>query len=93
MKFSRLQCVALTLGLAACASNHPDAESGGTLATRSESAPVEVVTTQVDPDNALICGNVKVTGTLVPQRVCRTRAEVEADRKTLGSGRPTYPTR
>ena len=91
MKFSSLQCVVLTLALAACASNRTDAAGSDTLAARTESVPVEVVTTPVEPGTALICDKSKVTGTLIPQRVCRTRAEIEAELQTLGSGKARLP--
>jgi len=45
----------------------------------------------VEPGTALICDKSKVTGTLIPQRVCRTRAEIEAELQTLGSGKARLP--
>ena len=92
MKFSYLECVVLTLALAACASNRPDAAGSDTLAASAEPVPVEVVITPVEPGTTVVCANSRVTGSLVPERVCRTRAEIEADLQTLGSGK-TYPIR
>ena len=92
MKVSYLQCVVLTLAVAACAGNRPDAAGSDTLAASTESVSVEVVTTPVEPGTVVICNNSKVTGSLIPERVCRTRAEIEADLQTLGSGK-TYPIR
>ena len=37
-------------------------------------------TASVQPDDQLICKNERVTGSSRPRRVCRTVAEIEADR-------------
>ena len=83
MKISYLHLAGLMLALTACASNPTDSTTGQTLAAAdAASVPVEEVATPAvpgDDDDALVCQEIKITGKLIPKRICKTRAQIRQE--------------
>ena len=81
MKISYLHLAGAVLALTACASNPPDAASEQKLAAAEvASVPVDVVSTPTDDEDALVCTQTRVIGTLIPKRVCKSKAQIEEER-------------
>jgi len=83
MKISYLHLAGAVLALTACASSPPDAASEQKLAAAEvASVPVDEVATPAvpgDDDDALVCQEIKITGKLIPKRICKTRAQIHQE--------------
>jgi hypothetical protein len=65
--------IGLLLGCATAAP--PPAPTGSAQAAQQDK------TAAADPDNELVCEEVPITGSHLPQRVCRTRRQIQRERE------------
>jgi hypothetical protein len=62
-----------------CATASPPQQAPGATAQGVQQDKAAVA--QKDPDNTLICEEVPMTGSHIPQRVCRTKRQIKQERE------------
>ena len=71
--------ISLVLVVSGCASNEPAPESDDSIFAAENAKPYDVVA--LSEQSEVICKTERVTGSRIGVRVCRTRAQIEAERK------------
>jgi type IV pilus biogenesis protein CpaD/CtpE len=80
MKRTRFSGVAMMGLLLGCATASPQ-QTPAAKAQGSQRSEAAVADAKKDPDHTLVCEDVSMTGSHLPQRVCRTLRQVNQERE------------
>lgn len=69
----------LALTIVGCSSNTPKSEQADNVVAHGSPQNEQASTTESDDD--VICERVRGTGTIIPQRVCKTRRQIREDQE------------